>query len=417
MLRKFEHYVKLFQSEKPLIHMLYTEIVDLLKTFLAGFMKPDCIPTSQTEFENLDLTNPDIVKTPTFFNIGKYALPPLEIAKREPKNAHWIEDLYSNLVTAYTECAKMLLKLPVLNSQIRRCAALSPALQTISEGAFFRMAMKLPNVIAPDDLGSLRDDCQTYACDTVLQQTPYDNEDMNIRVDQNWWNIVFRRKDTLGNIKYPMLTKLVKALLSIICGPLVESTFNIMDDILESDRTKLTPYNFEAYSIIKYHLAAHGMVSHEMTVAKPLRQSIKHAHNTMTEYEKKQAKNNRLKKLYIIIFVKASKKRKCQLLLLPKRLQCYSLHQPIKKPLLLPPPKRLHLCHLHQPPPKTLHLCLLHQPPPKRLHLCHLHQPIKKTLLLPPPKRLHPNIESPISNMHRFLRKGNWTISPLCLIF
>ena len=126
------------ESGKTLIHMLYTEIVDLLKTFLGGFIKPDCILNSHQEFESLDLSNrnPDIVKTPTFFNIGKYALPLIEIAKREPRNAHWIEDLYSNLVTAYKECSKMLLKLPVLNLQIRRCAALGTALQPSSEGAF-----------------------------------------------------------------------------------------------------------------------------------------------------------------------------------------------------------------------------------------------------------------------------------------
>ena len=252
----------------------------------------------------------------------------------------------------------MLLKLPVLNSQIRRCAALSPALQTISEGAFFRMAMKLPNVIAPDDLGSLRDDCQTYACDTVLQQTPYDNEDMNIRVDQNWWNIVFRRKDTLGNIKYPMLTKLVKALLSIICGPLVESTFNIMDDILESDRTKLTPYNFEAYSIIKYHLAAHGMVSHEMTVAKPLRQSIKHAHNTMTEYEKKTGKKQQAKKALHNYLCQSKQKKKV------------STSAPTKKTAVLLPTSA------HQKAPSTA-------PTKKTSSLPSTSAPTKKTSSLP----------------------------------
>ena len=39
--------------------------------------------------------------------------------------------------------------------------------------------------------------------------------------------------------------------MSIFSGPLIESTFNIMDDIVEKDRSKLTVENYEAVAIVK----------------------------------------------------------------------------------------------------------------------------------------------------------------------
>ena len=42
--------------------------------------------------------------------------------------------------------------------------------------------------------------------------------------------------------------------MSIFSGPLIESTFNIMDDIVEKDRSKLTVENYEAVAIVKTSL-------------------------------------------------------------------------------------------------------------------------------------------------------------------
>lgn len=47
---------------------------------------------------------------------------------------------------------------------------------------------------------------------------------------------------------------LISALMSIFSGPLIESTFNIMDDIVEKDRSKLTVENYEAVAIVKTSL-------------------------------------------------------------------------------------------------------------------------------------------------------------------
>ena len=47
---------------------------------------------------------------------------------------------------------------------------------------------------------------------------------------------------------------LISALMSIFSGPLIESTFNIMDDIVEKDRSKLTVENYETVAIVETSL-------------------------------------------------------------------------------------------------------------------------------------------------------------------
>ena len=44
---------------------------------------------------------------------------------------------------------------------------------------------------------------------------------------------------------------LISTLMSIFSGPLIESTFNIMDDIVEKECSKLTVENYEAVAIVK----------------------------------------------------------------------------------------------------------------------------------------------------------------------
>ena len=47
---------------------------------------------------------------------------------------------------------------------------------------------------------------------------------------------------------------LISALMSIFNGPLIESTFNIMDDIVEQNCSKLTVENYETVAIVKTSL-------------------------------------------------------------------------------------------------------------------------------------------------------------------
>ena len=135
--------------------------------------------------------------------------------------------------------AEFLLKnLPLDNNIITSLSALTPSLIQCDSvcGAFMTLGKALPNIIRPEALGQLEEEVQAYQIDDdlVLLGNIYVEEDS--RVDVDWWSRVAFLKNTKRGVRYPTLIKLVKALLSIFTGPLVEGSFNLMDDILEADR-------------------------------------------------------------------------------------------------------------------------------------------------------------------------------------
>jgi hypothetical protein len=67
-----------------------------------------------------------------------------------------------------------------------------------------------------------------------------------------------------------MLKKLASSLLTIFSGPLIEATFNIIDDIVEKDRTKLIVKNYEAVAIIKTSLKRKYVKSTTMKISRQL---------------------------------------------------------------------------------------------------------------------------------------------------
>lgn len=60
--------------------------------------------------------------------------------------------------------------------------------------------------------------------------------------------------------------KLARALLSVFTGPLVEGSFNIMDDIIEKDRTSLNIETYEGFAVIKTHVKAAEQTASTMKI-------------------------------------------------------------------------------------------------------------------------------------------------------
>ena len=68
-----------------------------------------------------------------------------------------------------------------------------------------------------------------------------------IRAD-TWW---FKLKD-----KYPLLSKMSLVLLTIFYGPRVESSFSVMDDIMDKKSGRMNVSTYSAIQMVKYSLDA-----------------------------------------------------------------------------------------------------------------------------------------------------------------
>lgn len=107
--------------------------------------------------------------------------------------------------------------------------------------------------------------------DLVPHAQTYDDEDG--RVDVNWCSHVASLKNSERGVRYPNLCKLVKALLSIFTGPLVEGSFNLMDDILEADRCSMNMETYESLAVVKSTMKTRDWTASTMTIDQSLRRS------------------------------------------------------------------------------------------------------------------------------------------------
>ncbi|XDV48613.1 hypothetical protein PO909_018003 [Leuciscus waleckii] len=67
-----------------------------------------------------------------------------------------------------------------------------------------------------------------------------------------WWGHVM----SLG--KYPALSQVIRGALSIFHGPLVESSFSLMGDVIDAKRANMKISTFDAVQTVKYVLRSRG---------------------------------------------------------------------------------------------------------------------------------------------------------------
>ncbi|GBM89204.1 hypothetical protein AVEN_158759-1 [Araneus ventricosus] len=130
----------------------------------------------------------------------------------------------------------------------------------------------LPNVPA-NDMSSFIQEVEMYIIgERVNLQTWMDGKKSG-RIDVDWWSQIFKIEENSCQ-KYKILSRCIKAVMSFFSGPLVEGTFNIMDDIITDDRSSLTIQNYEACSLIKYYLRSQGKKSITLIPGHKMRQNI-----------------------------------------------------------------------------------------------------------------------------------------------
>ncbi|KAH3749420.1 hypothetical protein DPMN_183918 [Dreissena polymorpha] len=202
---------------------------------------------------------------------------------------------YSHLRTGYVMAAIKMLKMPLNNHTIRQMTVLDPALVGHSqvEQAMKNLGKKMPQVLSKEDLGALSQEASIYNVDLQVKdlQAKYKEDD---RIDSGYWVKVFDLNNFCA-MRYPTIKKLVMPLLTVFSGPLIESTFNIMDDIIEKDRTKMTVVNYEAVAIVKTALRKKNVKSTDLKVTPNMKKACISAYSSYQKYlkEMKEEKKKR----------------------------------------------------------------------------------------------------------------------------
>ena len=117
----FRSYVMLFQREQPLIHKIYYEQIDVVRTFLSYFVKPEILAKCKNakQLRAIDLSGDNILPTNLIF-IGQKAK---SIVKEKDK------EFLEKVVNAYISCGKYILKkLPLGNRNFKTISSIDPKL-------------------------------------------------------------------------------------------------------------------------------------------------------------------------------------------------------------------------------------------------------------------------------------------------
>ena len=73
LLERFHVFVNVFQSEKPLVHMLHREMVNITRKTIGVFIKQEFISDSVREVLKLDVSDKTLQRTDKELLVGQYA--------------------------------------------------------------------------------------------------------------------------------------------------------------------------------------------------------------------------------------------------------------------------------------------------------------------------------------------------------
>ena len=173
-----------------------------------------------------------------------------KLLKKVNKDHPTIQDFLSNALKAYAECATyMAEKLPLENEFLKNIAAIDPIAITSRKSIVLKSLLKLPflmkNVLVDEEAEMYENDCRRLFVDFNLPDVLRDNKP--VRADNWWWQL---------NEKYPVLSKLSLAALTVFHGPRVESSFSVMGDVMDKKSGRMNVSTYSAIQHVKYSLAA-----------------------------------------------------------------------------------------------------------------------------------------------------------------
>lgn len=301
----------LFQRNEPLVHILYDEHDQLLRTLMGRFLK------AQDYSSVTDLSTIDVEKGEFWLNIPEVGADTefelKKISKSEKKS------FYLGARSFYINCTKYLLnKLPLQNRLLKNLKCLHPLY--ITEPSSVKCLKAITTVtqfiIPPEKVSGLIDEWlrlqtedlvksveeKSTAITQSIEEDDYDdNNDNNKNDDESnakgysridhFWKSIFQIKDHNNSPKYTLLSILIKALLTLAHGNAdCERGFSINNSLLES-RSRLSIYSINGLRQIKSHMERLNNDFDELKIDRDLLNAAKNSRKNYQDRLDKEKSN------------------------------------------------------------------------------------------------------------------------------
>nr|XP_037268146.1 uncharacterized protein LOC119159479 [Rhipicephalus microplus] len=242
----FKDFLTLFQGTETLVHCLFGEMVALVHKLCGRFMKAESY-NPKTGKDLLLLQPSSSVNWKSKVEVGEDTEAAMASWEAAEKRAFRL-----GARSFYIKCTEYLLsRLPLDNTNLESLRCLHPDAQGRETSAcdLRLLAARLPQVIEASKISALMDEF------TLFQLEPI--ETFSLSVDQHWQK-VFELKKADGSAKYPLLCKVIKALLCIPHGNAdLERGFSENRRML-LERARLTIHNVNGIRQILSHAKRFG---------------------------------------------------------------------------------------------------------------------------------------------------------------
>ncbi|CAN7943345.1 unnamed protein product, partial [Ixodes hexagonus] len=202
----FTGFLSLFQGTEPLVHLLYDEMVSLVRKLCGRFMRTESYRSKKGK--ELPFLQPE---SPANWKVKVEVGEDTEagMSSWEPAEK---QSFRLGARSFYIKCTQYLLsRLPFDNVILQGLRCLHPeSMENESSRDLRQLATKLPQVIQPRDVSALMNEY------TLLQLEPVEVCPSS-RLDEHWQKI-FEVKKADNSAKFPLSCRVVKALLCIPHG-------------------------------------------------------------------------------------------------------------------------------------------------------------------------------------------------------
>lgn len=295
-----QSYLTLFQTDGPLIHILFNKMNELLRNMMLRFMKEECV----VNLEGKALIDVDIEKHENNrrlldVNVGTGTRRALSrLSESEGKTARMAMRKF--LIEL---CKHLKVNLPIANGFLRDLEKLHPLMRCQkSENAIRRLCLRLKPLQMDDSaIDRVLLEWQTYRLDNDV--TPlcesYSKSEMGPdgvekvvyqRIDQYWADVLQLPDKHSGKLKYSNLSVLVKCCLCLAHGNAdVERGFSINNALVSNDRPNLSETTIVGVRAIKDGIKRYGDIA-AVPITSKLLLSVTTAHSVYIESKKLEQK-------------------------------------------------------------------------------------------------------------------------------
>lgn len=253
-----KNYVMVFQSKAPLIHQLHDRQLDIFTQFLALFVKAEhLVGKSPRELKELKLPSEEekssvILGSKDMF-IGGETQKIIDDCHAEDIT---VKEFREHLRSAYLTCGSyMQKKLPLDSPTLKALSCIDPCARghSITQKGMRKLVTEIgfKHFLTPSGQDAVLREIINYQIDRGLPQYSQGADVVD------WWSKV------MNTGRYPHLSKIVAAAFSIFHGPQVESSFNVMGDVIDAKTTRLNIQTYGAIQTIKYSLRSKNVTAVE----------------------------------------------------------------------------------------------------------------------------------------------------------